>query len=90
MLLVDAITERYRAPFLQRLPAWALPAAVVVVVVLLVAAALLVATERHHRRAAEQAVCAAKLETHFVRNPGFRAGRVQRADACTEWRRVAP
>lgn len=90
MILAHATVERHRPPLAQRLPSWALPAAGAVVLALLLVAALVAITERHERRAAERRVCAAQLETFYVRNPLLRAGRVPLADPCVEWRATAP
>jgi hypothetical protein len=75
--------DHYRAPLAQRLPSWAFPAAGVTAVVLVIALAIATISARHRANAAEQAACAAKVETFYVRNPKLRIGTVRLADHCS-------
>jgi hypothetical protein len=82
--------DHARAPLAQRVSPWVYWAVVAVVVVLAISLMIATITARHRAHAAEHALCVAKLETFYVRNPRLRAGRVVLVDACAEWRTTAP
>jgi hypothetical protein len=76
--------ERWRGSFLQRMPAWFLPAVLVVMGLGLLGAGLAFIGERHTRRALEREVCAVKVDLFYARRPTLRQWRREETEPCTE------